>query len=41
MAMQCEDEMVFMESCFNNHPVIGEKVIDREFEIFQGKTFKN
>jgi NADH-dependent peroxiredoxin subunit C len=40
MAMQCEDEMVFMESCFNNHPVIGEKVIDREFEIFQGKTFK-
>ena len=35
-----DDDMSYVDSCFNNHPVIGEKVIDREFEYFQGNKFK-
>ena len=38
MAMY-EDEAMFMDSCFNNQPVIGEKVIDREFEVYQSNKF--
>lgn len=34
-----EDDMTCFESCFNNHPVIGEKVIDREFEIYHKNKF--
>lgn len=34
-----EDEAMFMESCFNNQPVIGEKIIDREFMVYQSNKF--
>ena len=33
-----EDDMMF-DSCFNNRPVIGEKVIDREFMTYQSNKF--
>jgi NADH-dependent peroxiredoxin subunit C len=34
-----EEDMTCFESCFNNHPVIGERVIDREFEIYHKNKF--
>ncbi len=41
MKEQYEDaDMIYVDSCVNNHPVIGEKVIDREFEYYQGNKFK-
>ncbi len=40
MAVQYDDDMMFMDTCFNNQPVIGEKVIDREFEVYQSNKFK-
>jgi peroxiredoxin (alkyl hydroperoxide reductase subunit C) len=35
-----EDDMFFMDNEYNKLPVIGEKVTDREFEIFQSNKFK-
>jgi peroxiredoxin (alkyl hydroperoxide reductase subunit C) len=35
-----DDDIMDMGSFFNNHPVIGEKVIDREFEIYHNEKFK-
>ena len=38
MVEQYEEDMIF-ESCFNNQPVIGQKVIDREFMVYQSNKF--
>ncbi len=39
MVAQYEEDVMFMDTCFNNQPVIGEKVIDREFMVYQSNKF--
>ena len=34
-----EDDITCLDACFNNQPVIGEKVIDREFEVYHKNKF--
>lgn len=37
--VQYEEDVTYFESCFNNHPVIGEKITDRECEIYHKNKF--